>query len=100
MVNETIQYSSSNGAKHVYLLLLDASKAFDKVSFYTLFNMLFDKKMCPRTVKLLYYMYTQISHVMLLGLIIALKHLIYLIALSKVVSYRHYCSVYTLIICF
>ena len=38
MINETIQYNSSNRAKPVYLLLLDASKAFDKVSFYTLFN--------------------------------------------------------------
>ena len=37
---------------------------------------------------------------MLLGLIIALKHLIYLMALSKVVSYRHYFSAYTLIMCF
>ena len=46
----------SNGAKPVYLVLLDASKAFDKVSFYTLFNMLLDKKMCLRTVKLLHYM--------------------------------------------
>ena len=42
----------------------------------------------------------QISHVMLLGLIIALKHLIYLMALIKVVSYSLYFSVYTLIICF
>ena len=61
MVNETIQYYYYNGAKYVYLLLLDASKAFDKVSFYTLFNMLLDKKMCLRTVKLLYYMYTNQS---------------------------------------
>ena len=51
MVNETIQYYYSNGAKSVYLLLLDASKVFDKVSFYTLFNMLLDKNMFPRTVK-------------------------------------------------
>ena len=64
MVNETIQYYYSNGAKPVYILLLDASKAFDKLSFYTLFNMLLDKKMCPRTVRLLYYMYTnQICYV-------------------------------------
>ena len=40
MVNEPIQYYYCNGAKPVYLLLLDASKAFDKVSFYTQFNML------------------------------------------------------------
>ena len=38
---------------YVYLLLLDVSKAFDKVYFYTLFTMLLDKKMCPHTVKLL-----------------------------------------------
>ena len=56
MVNERIQYFSSNGAKPLYLLLLDASKAFDKVSFYTLFNMLLDKNMY-----LLYYMYTNQS---------------------------------------
>ena len=61
MVNETIQYYYSNGTKPLYLLLLDASKAFDKVSFYTLFNMLLDKKMCPRTLKCLYYMYTNQS---------------------------------------
>ena len=61
MVNETIQYYYSNGAKPVYILLLDASKAFDKLSFYTLFNNLLDKKMCPRTVKLLFYMYTNQS---------------------------------------
>ena len=34
---------------------------------------------------------------MLLGLIIALKHLIYLMVLSKVVSYRHYSSFYYLL---
>jgi len=61
MVNETIQYYSVNGAKPVYLLLLDASKAFDKVSFCMLFNMLLDKNICPRTIKLLYYMYTNQS---------------------------------------
>ena len=32
MVNETIQYYIENGGQAVYLLLLDASKAFDKVS--------------------------------------------------------------------
>ena len=51
----------SNGAEPVYLLLLDASKVFDKVSFYTLVNMLLNKKMCPHTFKLLYYMYTNLS---------------------------------------
>ena len=44
MLNELIQYYYSNGAKPVYILLLNVSKAFDKVSFYTLFIMLLDKK--------------------------------------------------------
>ena len=61
MVNETIQYYYSNGAKPAYMLLLDASKTCDKVSFYTLFNMSLDNKMCLRTIKLLYYMYTNHS---------------------------------------
>ena len=61
MVNETIQYYCANGAKPVYLLLLDASKAFDRVSFSMLFNILLDKSVCPRIVKLLYYMYTNQS---------------------------------------
>ena len=38
MVNETVQYYTENGAKPVYVLLLDASKAFDKVAFNVLFN--------------------------------------------------------------
>ena len=31
MVNETIQYYTENGGKRVYVLLLNATKAFDKV---------------------------------------------------------------------
>ena len=58
MINETIQYYTANGGKPVYLLLLDASKAFDKVSFTMLFNMLLDKNVCPRIIKMLYFMYT------------------------------------------
>ena len=37
MVNETIQYYTENGGSPVYLLLLDVTKAFDKVSFKVLF---------------------------------------------------------------
>ena len=36
----------------MYVLLLDASKAFDKVSFNMLFNKLRDRSMCPRITKL------------------------------------------------
>ena len=58
MVNETVQYYTENGGKPVYVLLLDASKAFDKVAFNVLFNELRNRSMCPRITKLLYYMYT------------------------------------------
>ena len=58
MVNETIQYYTENVAKPVYVLLLDASKTFDKVAFNVLFNELCDRSLCPKITKLLYYMYT------------------------------------------
>ena len=40
MVNETIQYYIENEGQAVYLLLLDASKDFDKVSYEKLFELL------------------------------------------------------------
>ena len=58
MVNETIQYYTEKGGRVVYLLLLDAFKAFDKVSYKKLFEMLLARNVCPKIVKLLYYMYT------------------------------------------
>ena len=58
MVNETIQYYTEKGGRAVYLLLLDASKAFDKVSYEKLFELLLERNVCPKMVKLLYYMYT------------------------------------------
>ena len=58
MVNKTGQYYTENDAKRVYVLLLDASKAFDKVAFIVLFNELRDPAGCPRIIKLLYVMYT------------------------------------------
>ena len=64
MVNETIQYYIEKGGKRIYLLLLDATKAFDKVSYKVLFDILLKKKVCPRIVNLLYYMYSnQLCHV-------------------------------------
>ena len=66
MVNETIQYYTENGGKRVgpYVLLLDATKAFDKMSFKVLFYLLLDKNVCPKIVQLLYFMYTnQLCHV-------------------------------------
>ena len=58
MVNETIQYYIQNVGQAVYLLLLDASKAFDKVSYEKLFKFLLARNVCPKIVKLLYCMYT------------------------------------------
>ena len=58
MVTETIQYYTVNGCKGVFLLLLDASKAFDKVVFHMLFNKLIKKNVCIKIIKLLLYMYT------------------------------------------
>ena len=52
MVNETIQYYIEKGGKRIYLLLLDATKALDKVSYKVLFDILLKKKICPRIVNL------------------------------------------------
>ena len=64
MVNETIQYYIEKGGKRIYVLLLDATKAFDKVSYKVLVDILLKKNVCPRIVNLLYYMYSnQLCHV-------------------------------------
>ena len=61
MVNETVQYYTENTGKLVYVLLLDASNAFDKVAFNAPFNELCDCSMCSRITKLLHHMYTNQS---------------------------------------
>ena len=57
----TVQYYAENGARPVYVLLLDASKGFDKVAFNVLFNEQRDRAVCLRIIKLLYFMYTNLS---------------------------------------
>ena len=57
MLIETIQYYDENGRQPLYVLFLDARKAFDHVCYNELFNILPDKKVCPRIVQLLCYMY-------------------------------------------
>ena len=42
----------------VHVLLLDASKAFDRVNYCMSFQKLIDKGMCPLVVRLLLHMYT------------------------------------------
>ena len=44
MLVETVQYYDENGRQPVYVLQLDATKAFDKVSYSRLCNVLLDKK--------------------------------------------------------
>ena len=58
MVLETIEYYKRNGS-NVHVMLLDASKAFDRVNYVKLFEKLLNKGMCPLTVRLLLNMYTK-----------------------------------------
>ena len=60
MVLETIDYFKSKGS-NVHALMLDASKAFDRVNYVKLFKKLIDKGMCPLIVRLLLNMYTKQS---------------------------------------
>ena len=57
MLVETVQYYDENGRQPVYVLQLDASKAFDRVSYSRLFNVLLDNNVYPYIVRLLCYMY-------------------------------------------
>ena len=56
MLIETIQYYDENGRQPLYVLFLDARKAFDRVCYSELFNILLDKKsMSPNcTIAMLY----------------------------------------------
>ncbi len=60
LLSETIEYYVSNNSS-VYVLLIDASKAFDRISHVTLFNVLYKKQLCPLVLRLLYNMYTNSS---------------------------------------
>lgn len=56
LVTETIQYYRTRGS-NVYMLLLDATKAFDRVKYSKLFNLLIERDICPLIVRLLLSMY-------------------------------------------
>jgi PHP family Zn ribbon phosphoesterase len=57
MVTETADYYLNHGGT-VYALALDATKAFDRVEFNTLFDVLMNRGMNPLFTRLLFYMYT------------------------------------------
>ena len=58
VTNETIQYYNSNGSD-VHAILLDATKAFDRVQYITLFQELMRKGICPLLCKYLMDQYTR-----------------------------------------
>ena len=57
-VNEIINYYNRNGTD-VKAILLDASKAFDRVQYVKLFRLLLCRKICPLVIRCLLNMYTQ-----------------------------------------
>ncbi len=54
---ETVNYYNFNRS-NVYVLLLDATKAFDQVKYCKLFRELSNRQMSPLVIRLLMYMYT------------------------------------------
>ena len=59
-MQETISYYNANGS-NVYALMLDASKAFDRVKFSKLFRILLNRQMSPLVLRLLFYTPTRNS---------------------------------------
>ena len=57
ILNETISYYNYNHT-NVYVLMLDATKAFDRVQYCKLFQQLLDRKVSPIILRLLINMYT------------------------------------------
>ena len=56
-MEEIIEFYTSNGSP-VFLVQLSASRAFDRVEYCKLFQLLIDRNMCPMFLTLLLYMYT------------------------------------------
>lgn len=57
VLEEVINYYVQNDSP-VYCVLLDASRAFDRVHYVQLFRLLINRGFCPRMCKLLVSMYT------------------------------------------
>ena len=56
VLDKVVNYYNKNNTK-VYALLLDASKAFNRVHYLKLFHTLVDKEMCPLLIRFLINMY-------------------------------------------
>ena len=56
LVSESIQYYINNGS-HVYTLLMDASKAFDRVRYSKLFSLLKSRNICPLIMRMFLVLY-------------------------------------------
>jgi hypothetical protein len=59
-INEVINYYVERGSR-CHAILLDASRAFDRVSYLKLFKLLIERRMCPSTISVLLSMYTNQS---------------------------------------
>ena len=57
VLNEVIDYYLRHDSS-IYLVLLDASQAFDRVQYVKLFRLLVKRGICPLTARLLAHMYT------------------------------------------
>ena len=60
VLNEVVQYYLNNDSD-VYVMMLDCSKAFDRVHYVKLFSVLKYKGLCPLLVRLLIFMYIKQS---------------------------------------
>ena len=57
VLNEVVDHYTQGGSK-VFVTMLDASRAFDRVHYGKLFHLLLDRGMCCSTIRLLLTMYT------------------------------------------
>ena len=60
-LTETVNYFRKNKS-NVYVMLLDATKAFDKVNYVKLFYQLIDRGLNPFIIRCLLYMYSSTCH--------------------------------------